>query len=562
MPFQVSAGYGAVGLGLRCEFSPRYVKCMSNTSKDAEAPLVIADRRLCARKPTPSLVYVGMGENNGGIIVDTSDDGLAVASAAPLDSGGLVPLTFQVPGDNHRLEVNGEIVWISESKKRAGVRFVDPSEDTRNRIKRWIVPEVPAVEAPSEAVVAHEKTWRRLEMPDIPIFQGSPSQPASPDQVIQEDAQESRLAPIATPTLLSAGTLVAALAPRQRSPRLSYGKEDRQGVQAGDAKRRLVARTRSWGTLAAVIIVAASISFVAGWFTAGLRARSGPLGRFGKTKLQTSETAKSVESSPASSVTIVLGPLVQNLPPSTPRSSSAAVDVPGRAVSDARMDAHSNEPPPASSNTNGAVSSVHAVQPHVLESGAASPPTMDPRQQTERAQLPVPASVPSQPQDTSVTTAPGPSAKPPQIARAVGTTEQTSLPPKPAEMPELVKGSVSVSFSPYPSIRVPAALKTQMSRQGATLQIGKLLSRVDPVYPEEAEMQRMEGTVILHTVIGQDGTIQGVAAKSGPAPLVAAAANAVRQWRYTPSSVGGQPVEAEEDITITFRLLKQAGHPN
>jgi periplasmic protein TonB len=72
----------------------------------------------------------------------------------------------------------------------------------------------------------------------------------------------------------------------------------------------------------------------------------------------------------------------------------------------------------------------------------------------------------------------------------------------------------------------------------------------------------MEGTVILHTVIGQDGTIQGVEPKSGSAPLVAAAVNAVRQWRYSPSSVGGQPVEAEEDITITFRLLKQAGHPN
>lgn len=535
---------------------------MSNTSKRAESPLVIADRRLCARKPVPSLVYVGMGENNGGIIVDTSENGLAVASAAPLDADGLVPLTFQVPGDNHRLEVNGEIVWISESKKRAGVRFVDLSEDARNRIKRWIAPEVPAVEGPSEAVVAREKTWRRPEMPDLPIYQSSPTQPASPDHVIQEHAQESRLAPNATPTLSIAGTLVAVPAPRQRSPRLSDGKEHRQGVQAGDGQRRFVARTRSWGTLAVVIIVAASISFVAGWFTAGLGTRSGTLGRFGKTKLQTGETAKSAASSPASAVTIVPSPVVQNAPPPTPRSSSATVDVPDRAVSDARADAHSNQPAPASRNTNVAVSSVHAVQPHVLEPGAASPPAMSPRPQTERAQLPVPVSVAAQPKDTSVTTAPSPSANPPQIARAAGTTEQTSLPPKPAEMPEVVKGSVSVSFSPYPSIRVPAALKTQMSRQGATLQIGKLLSRVDPVYPEEAETQRMEGTVILHTVIGQDGTIQGVEPKSGPAPLVAAAANAVRQWRYTPSSVGGQPVEAEEDITITFRLLKQAGHPN
>jgi protein TonB len=278
--------------------------------------------------------------------------------------------------------------------------------------------------------------------------------------------------------------------------------------------------------------------------------------------LQVAETAKSVESSPASAVTIVPSPVVQNAPSPTPRSSSATVDVPGRAASDARMDAHSNQPATASRNTNVAVSSVHAEQPHVLEPRAASPPATSPRPQTERARLPVPASVAAQPKDASVTSTPSPSANPPQTARAVGATEQTSLPPKPAEMPEVVKGSVSVSFSPYPSLRVPAALKTQMSRQGAALQIGKPLSRVDPVYPEEAEKQRMEGTVILHTVIGQDGTIQGVEPKSGPAPLVAAAANAVRQWRYTPSSVGGLPVEAEEDITITFRLLKQAAHPN
>jgi TonB family protein len=151
----------------------------------------------------------------------------------------------------------------------------------------------------------------------------------------------------------------------------------------------------------------------------------------------------------------------------------------------------------------------------------------------------------------------------PDGARTAGTAEQeSSLSPKPAENPEVVKASVSVSFSLYPSIRVPAELKSQMSRQGATLQIGQLLSRVDPVYPEDAETQRMEGTVKLHAIIGRDGTIQSVEQRSGPALLVPAAADAIRQWRYTPSSVGGQPVEAEEDITITFQLLKQAAHPN
>jgi TonB family protein len=166
---------------------------------------------------------------------------------------------------------------------------------------------------------------------------------------------------------------------------------------------------------------------------------------------------------------------------------------------------------------------------------------------------------------TSVTTPPRPNPNQPEGAGPAGMTKLESLlPPKPAESPEVVKASVSVSASLYPSIRIPAGIKfkSQMSRQRVSLQIGQLSSRVDPVYPDGAETQRMEGTVELHAIIGQDGTIQSVEPRSGPALLVSAAANAVRQWRYTPSSVGGQPVEAEEDITVTFRLPKQTAQPN
>jgi TonB family protein len=234
-------------------------------------------------------------------------------------------------------------------------------------------------------------------------------------------------------------------------------------------------------------------------------------------------------------------------------------------VSDARTDARSTEPVPASRNTNVATPSVQTAvpQPHDLASGAARAPAASPRPQAESVPPPVSVSVTAQPKGTSAAGAPSLSATPPEITRAAATpAPETSPTPKQAEIPEVVKASVSVSFSPYPSMRIPAGLKTQMPRQGATLQIGKLLSRVEPVYPEEALAQKIEGTVVLHAVIGQEGTITGVEPKSGPAPLVAAAATAVRQWRYTPSSVGGQPVEAEEDITITFRLLKQAARPN
>jgi TonB family protein len=150
----------------------------------------------------------------------------------------------------------------------------------------------------------------------------------------------------------------------------------------------------------------------------------------------------------------------------------------------------------------------------------------------------------------------------PEGTRTAGTAEQeSSLAPKPAETSEVLKASVSVNFSVYPSIRVPVGLKST-SRQGAALQIGQLLSRVDPVYPEDAQAQGTEGIVKLHIIIGQDGAIESVESRGGPALLVQPAESAIRQWRYTPSSVGGKPVEAEEDITVTFRLLKQAAHPN
>ena len=131
---------------------------------------------------------------------------------------------------------------------------------------------------------------------------------------------------------------------------------------------------------------------------------------------------------------------------------------------------------------------------------------------------------------------------------------------KPAEPAEVVKGTVTVSASPFPSIRVPPEMKSQISKQGASLQMGQLISRVEPVYPEDAERQRIEGVVKLHMIIDRDGKIQDVDKMTGPPLLVAAAANAVRQWRYKPTSLGGQPVEAGVDVTVTFRL--QITHPN
>ena len=76
-----------------------------------------SDRRVHARRPVPSLVYVDLGENNGGIILNISEGGLAVTSVAPLYTDDLARMRFQLPGSSDWLEASGEIARISKSKK-------------------------------------------------------------------------------------------------------------------------------------------------------------------------------------------------------------------------------------------------------------------------------------------------------------------------------------------------------------------------------------------------------------------------------------------------------------
>ena len=71
---------------------------------------------------------------------------------------------------------------------------------------------------------------------------------------------------------------------------------------------------------------------------------------------------------------------------------------------------------------------------------------------------------------------------------------------------------------------------------------------------DRARETRVEGDVVLAAVIGKDGTVRDLKAVSGPAMLVSSAIQAVRQWRYKPYLLNGQPVEVETQIKLQFRL--------
>jgi TonB family protein len=114
--------------------------------------------------------------------------------------------------------------------------------------------------------------------------------------------------------------------------------------------------------------------------------------------------------------------------------------------------------------------------------------------------------------------------------------------------------SVAVSADPYPSIRMPQDKSSQKASSARSLQIGRVISRLEPVYPEEAKSQGIMGTVTLHVVVGRDGSVQSVEPMGGSGLLAKAAISAVREWRYGQTLLGGQPVETEQDIVVKFRV--------
>lgn len=86
------------------------------------------------------------------------------------------------------------------------------------------------------------------------------------------------------------------------------------------------------------------------------------------------------------------------------------------------------------------------------------------------------------------------------------------------------------------------------------LAVGMIVNKVVPSYPIEARDQHISGTVILKAIIGKDGLIKDLQVVSGHKLLQQSAIDAVRQWRYRPYLLYGEPVEVMTQISVVFNL--------
>lgn len=117
------------------------------------------------------------------------------------------------------------------------------------------------------------------------------------------------------------------------------------------------------------------------------------------------------------------------------------------------------------------------------------------------------------------------------------------------EVPSSLTGTHSgETAEAQPSLPAPSA---PVSRKFSG---GQLLHRVEPVYPAEARLLRLEGPVILAAVVMEDGTVGDVKVIEGPPELVSSAVEAVKHWRYEPYKLDGEPLKNEIGIRIDFKL--------
>ena len=119
-----------------------------------------------------------------------------------------------------------------------------------------------------------------------------------------------------------------------------------------------------------------------------------------------------------------------------------------------------------------------------------------------------------------------------------------------AQQPSKEEGSRGVvSDQPAVAPEVPGRVRVV---QGVTQ--GLLIKKVAPKYPKDARHNRVQGQVVMQATINKKGGIEDLQLISGHPALAAAAMKAVKQWKYRPYLLNGEPVEVNTQIVVNFTL--------
>jgi len=117
------------------------------------------------------------------------------------------------------------------------------------------------------------------------------------------------------------------------------------------------------------------------------------------------------------------------------------------------------------------------------------------------------------------------------------------------QMGGVIGGIISSTPMAVPKVATPQRVRVS---QGVST--GLLVRKVNPNYPPLARQARIQGSVLLQAEISKTGDIQNLRLISGHPMLAPAAIEAVKQWKYKPYLLNGEPVEVETQVQVNFTL--------
>lgn len=108
------------------------------------------ERRQAPRTTVEALAYISFGPDNGGIVLDVSEGGLRFRAIAPVNATETLRFWFSAEG--YRVDAEGEVAWVDETRKAGGLRFKALAPDAREHIRRWVSQPGPALVAAGSPV--------------------------------------------------------------------------------------------------------------------------------------------------------------------------------------------------------------------------------------------------------------------------------------------------------------------------------------------------------------------------------------------------------------------------
>jgi hypothetical protein len=537
------------------------------------------DRRLQTRATPASCAYTVLDDINGGIVLNISETGMAVAAADPLVVADYLPhIRFRLPNVEHRIKVSAQVVWLAESKKEVGMRFVDVSTETRNQIANWIASAnaSPEFEGLAPGPVQGVFPAIRESVPEEPMGSAVAEQDQAsapeliaraaslPFELVSPEIQD------ANPSLLvedlpiklhrDASILGAGPQVRARNAELSANR-----IENSPAHPYVLELS---GLHVAAVMFLFAVIGLAVWLTA----RRSPRG------LPVQDTQTSLPATDHASQALLDQLRGKSSRTSTPPAADTSVTPAMNPPAPVTAESHSESPATQSLNTppEGPAASVAPIGPSSALTTPSFPDSDHSEGSPERkdstglitrnAPPPAnsrPAHSPSVLAPMSGATAiPAPRRATPAMLRA----PHLSSPPtilftgpsgsKPFRLilPERpVAASSSFAITSQLSVLVSIERGRAAAGEPARLQAGELVSFVWPRYSKQGDRRARPETVKVRTTIGELGQVLDVKRVSGSFSLLPAAISAIRQWRYKPTLVNQRPVQAQQDVTIEFR---------